>query len=145
MDELLIHDDLVLCMSDAARLLGLSPVKERKIKIAAGCRCENCQELVPVFLLEIHAGQDDCARCMCLADSVVVLCPACHRSLHMHEPEWRWRLLLTGERHPDVSDQISSIIGYRPEPYQAPASPPPAELFEEAIRGGGMDLFQNGA
>lgn len=132
-------------MSDAARLLGLSPVKERKIKIAVGCRCENCQELQPIYILEIHAGPDGCARHTCLADSVVVLCPECHRSLHMHEPEWRWRLLLTGQRKSDVSDAISSIIAYRPTPYQAPASPPLAELFEEAIRGGGLDLFQNGA
>ncbi|KQC06451.1 MAG: hypothetical protein APR55_01440 [Methanolinea sp. SDB] len=71
------------------------------------------------------------------------LCPDCHQSLHMHEPEWRWRSLLTGERDPDVSDQISSIIAYRQGPCQAPASPPPSVLFEEAIHGGGLDLFRN--
>ncbi|MDD3091231.1 MAG: hypothetical protein PHH09_04975 [Methanoregulaceae archaeon] len=36
------------------------PVKERKR--AFGCRCENWQELLQVFLLEIHAGPDDRAR-----------------------------------------------------------------------------------
>ena len=83
--------------------------------------------------------------CYVLADPVVGLCPESHRSPHMHEPEWRWRLLFTGERDPDVNDQISSIIACRPTPCQASTSPPLAELFEVAIRGGGLDLFQNGA
>lgn len=59
-DELLTDVDLALCMPDSPRLPGFSPVKERKI--AFGCRCENWQELLPVFLLEIHAGPDDRAR-----------------------------------------------------------------------------------
>lgn len=86
-----------------------------------------------------------CPGVTSLADPVVGLCPESHRSPHMHEPEWRWRLLFTGERDPDVSYHISSIIAYRPEPCQASTSPPLAELFEVAIRGGGLDLFQNGA
>jgi hypothetical protein len=80
-----------------------------------------------------------------LADPVVGLCPECHRSPRMHEPEWRWRLLLTGERDSDVDDQISSIIAYRTGRCQAPASPSPTVLFEEAIHGGGLDFFRNGA
>jgi len=144
-DALKTYEYPVLYMSDAARLLGLPPVKERKIKIAVGCRCENCQNLFPLPVLEIHAGLEDRSSISCSAESVIVLCPSCHRSLHMHGPEQSWRRLLASQREPVIHNQIIAIIDYRPEPYQAPESPPLSELFEEAIRGSGLDLFQNGA
>jgi hypothetical protein len=132
-------------MSNAARLLGLSQVKDRRIKMAVGCRCENCQNMFSIPVLEIHAGPEDLSIHPCSADSVIVLCPACHRSLHSHGSEKHWRNLLAGQRDPDVRERISTIIDYRPAPYQAPESSPLSELFEEAVRGGGLDLFQNGA
>ena len=132
-------------MSSAARLLGLSQVKDRRIKMAVGCRCENCQNRFSIPVLEIHAGPEDISGSLYSADSVIVLCPACHRSLHSHGAERRWRILLAGQRDPGVRERISSIINYRAAPYQAPESSPLSELYEEAVRGGGLDIFQNGA
>lgn len=132
-------------MSDASRLFGLSAVKDRKIKMSVGCRCENCQAHFPVSVLEIHAGPENANPGSIAAESVVVLCPSCHRSLHQHGPELRWRLLLSCQRKPEVHEQISSILNYHPAPYEAPEGPPLPELFEDAVRGGGIDLYQNGA
>jgi hypothetical protein len=116
------------------RSLALAPVKEKRIKLAAGCRCELCHGPFSSVELEIHyirgkEGQvpDPASD---LQRYILILCARCHGDLHRHgvtPPEQRG-ILRT--RAATVRRAIRAILLYRPVPYAPPAEEDLAGKFE---------------
>jgi hypothetical protein len=114
--------------------LALPPVREKRIKLAAGSRCELCHGEYPLAGLEIHfirgegepvpdSGSD-------LRRHILILCTGCPRDLHrrgVSAPEQREILRC---RAAAVRHAMRAILRYRPVPYLPPAEEDLAGKFE---------------
>ena len=116
------------------RHLALAPVKEKRIKLAAGSRCELCHGEYPLAGLEIHfirgEGEPGPDSRSDLQRHILVLCTPCHRDVHRHgvsAPEQREILRC---RVPAVRRALRAILRYRPVPYAPPAEEDLAGKFE---------------
>ena len=103
--------------------LKLNPVKELRVKLAAGSRCELCWEAYPSHLLEIHllpmAGRH-VRQGPDLQREILVLCPRCHRHVHAFDPDRADQKTLVRSRPTAVRKEIRAILGYTPSPYTPP-------------------------
>jgi hypothetical protein len=114
--------------------LNLNPVKERRVKRAAGLRCELCGGTYPSDLLEIHLLPGNGRRVNPGPDlqrEILVLCHRCHREIHESRVSRADQKTLVRSRTAGVRKEIRAILGYHPKPY----TPPEADLaavYEEA-------------
>ena len=114
--------------------LKLNSVKERRVKRAAGCRCEVCGCVNPPDLLEIHLLPQDGRRERPGPDlqrEILVLCPPCHREIHEHRVLRADQKTLVRSRSGRVRREIRAILGYNPMPY-VPPEVDLAAVYEEA-------------
>jgi hypothetical protein len=116
------------------RHLALPPVKEKRIKLAAACRCELCNGDFSLAELEIHLirGEEGPAPepSNDLQRHILVLCTICHREIHRHAvtvPEQREILRSRAGR---IRRAIRDILLYRPAPYVSPEDEDLPEEFE---------------
>lgn len=113
----------------------LSPVKAKRVKLAAGSRCEICNGEFPLPILEIHlisrAGGRREKPGPDLQREILVLCSPCHRQVHEFRVPRADQKTLVRSRSARVRREIRAILGYNPRPY----TPPEADLasvYEEA-------------
>ncbi|MDH7593202.1 MAG: hypothetical protein QHG99_02460 [Methanomicrobiales archaeon] len=104
-------------MSPVPMKLRPGELKERRIKLELGLRCEICGDEFPHTILETHfiegAPSPDCASAEDLEAHILVLCPFCHwdiHSLRVREVEQRSILLF---RPKEVRKRIRRILGER--------------------------------
>jgi hypothetical protein len=112
----------------------LPPVKSKKVKLAAGSRCELCGEAYPPVLLEIHLLPGDGKRARQGPDlqrEILVLCPGCHREIHDCRVPRADQKTLVRSRPSQVRREIRAILGFQPGPYTPPESDL-AEIYEQA-------------
>jgi hypothetical protein len=113
--------------------------------MATDQRCECCGGRIAPSLLEVH-----CIPGACVPEGgddpilhILLLCPACHGSMHSCAVPEREQRLLVGTRPTETENRIRKVL--RQKTYVPPPSPDPDELFASALSSGGMDLFLNGA
>jgi hypothetical protein len=113
----------------------LPPVKAKRVKLAAGARCEICDGEFPLSILEIHLILQEGGRRTRggpdLQREILILCPACHREIHTYRIPRADQKILVRSRQPGVRREMRRILGYKPKPY----SPPEVDLaavYEEA-------------
>jgi 5-methylcytosine-specific restriction endonuclease McrA len=105
-------------------------VRQKRIAIAAGCRCELCGEEYFAADLEIHTIGTARGRTgeslAYLERDLLVLCPRCHRDVHEQETGEEEQRALLAYRPPEVTEAIRAILSTRPKPY----APPEVDLEE---------------
>jgi hypothetical protein len=113
----------------------LPPVKAKRVKLAAGARCEICDGEYRLSILEIHLIPQEGGRRvrtgLDLQREILILCPACHREIHAFQIPRADQKILVRVRPSGVRREIRRVLGYKPEPY----SPPEVDLavvYEEA-------------
>ncbi|MEM2123925.1 MAG: hypothetical protein QXL43_01145 [Methanolinea sp.] len=110
------------------------PARARRVKVALGCRCEICGDLLPPDALEVHSvpprgereNREDPAR---LEGSVLFLCPRCHADVHEFDVPPRLQRRIVRARDPSAREEIRRILARVPRPYT-----PPETDIEEAYR-----------
>jgi hypothetical protein len=119
----------------------LNPVKARRVKLAAGARCEICEGEFPLSLLEIHLipreGGKRTRDGPDLQREILILCAACHREIHTYRIPRAAQKILVRFRPPGVRREMRRILGYTPKPY----TPPDVDLaavYEEAHQLSGL-------
>ena len=122
----------------------ISSRKAAMIRQVTEGRCECCGREIPPIYMEIHfidtLGKGYSAN---HADSIIILCRACHRGVHASNFTTMLQSLIQ-MRSQRNRQRINNILS-RDKPYTAPKCGDPAELFSLAVDSGGMDLFLNGA
>lgn len=113
------------------------------LKKATDQRCECCGDRISSRLLELHCspGMGDPEQDP--VSGLLILCPACHASMHDRAVPEREQRLLVEARPSETEQRIRKVFG--PKPYLPPDSSDPEELFASALSSPGMDLFLNGA
>ena len=102
----------------------LPSVKAKRVKLAAGSRCEICTGEFPLSILEIHLipgkGEREASTGPDLQREILILCPACHREIHaFHIPRADQKILVRS-RPSGVRREIRRVLGYQPKPYTPP-------------------------
>ena len=112
-------------------------VRQKRIAVAAGCRCELCGAEILAADLEVHTfGEGDRVKTLPPADlerEILVLCPRCHQDVHedcVGELEQR---ALLAFRRPEVTEEIRKILATRQKPY-VPPEVDLEETFSSATR-----------
>jgi len=99
-------------------------VRQKRIVIAAECRCELCGEETAAADLEVHTiGNRGRVKGSALAEmerEILVLCPRCHRDVHEQETGEEEQRALLAFRKPEVTEAIRAILSTRPKPYTPP-------------------------
>ncbi|MDH7593962.1 MAG: hypothetical protein QHG99_06390 [Methanomicrobiales archaeon] len=115
------------------RLARTNPIRAKRIKLAAACRCELCGDEMPLEWLELHTypdGESLSEQTPAMQEgSLLVLCAECHRQLHLHGITVQEQEALVRERTPSISREITALLSYRPKPYT-----PPSVDLEESYR-----------
>jgi hypothetical protein len=113
----------------------LPPVKAKRVKLAAGSRCEICDGEFRLSILEIHLVPREGGRSASagpdLQREILILCPACHREIHAFRIPRADQKILVRSRPSGVRREMRRVLGYKPKPY----SPPEVDLavvYEEA-------------
>jgi hypothetical protein len=115
------------------RVSALTAEQEERIKLAAENTCELCREYFPSGELAIHGiGKKKAAgKARDPSVQILVLCRECHRHVHaLPVPVARQREIVR-RRSFYVRRDIRAVLGYRPEPYEAPESVDIATVYEE--------------
>ena len=116
------------------RNTALPPIKEKRIKLALGCRCELCNGVFSLQELEIHhiRGEGDPAPDPSgdLQRHILVLCTRCHRDIHGHVVTVAEQREILRSRPGHIRRAIREILHYRPAPYVPPAGEDLSERFE---------------
>ncbi|MDD1660583.1 MAG: hypothetical protein LUQ62_05190 [Methanomicrobiales archaeon] len=99
-------------------------MRQKRIVIAAGCRCELCGEEYLAADLEIHTLGTERARTggspADLERELLVLCSCCHQDLHRNcVSDDEQRALLT-YRTPEMTEAIREILSTKLKPYVPP-------------------------
>lgn len=108
----------------------MNPVRAKRIRRAVGCRCELCGDEMPLDWLELHTFLDE--ECIpahspaMLEGSLLILCPECHRQLHLHALTVEEQISLVRERPESIRKELTALLSYSPKPYM----PPPVDLEE---------------
>jgi len=103
-------------------------VRQKRIVIAAECRCELCGEEHFAADLEVHVIREPSGEAppADLERDLLVLCSRCHRDVHEQETGEEEQRALLAYRPPEVTGEIRAILSTRPKPY----SPPEVDLEE---------------
>ena len=106
------------------RHLALPPVKEKRIKLAAGCLCEICGRESSLQELEIHvirgAGDPVPDPSGDLQRHILVLCIPCHRDIHRYSVPVPEQRAILRSRSARIRRAIQDILLSRPDPYIPP-------------------------
>jgi hypothetical protein len=115
------------------------------LKMATDQQCECCGSRIPPLLLEIHRipGVSDRDLHEDPVTHILLLCPACHTSMHTCAVPEREQRLLIGTRRTETECRMRKV--FQQKAYVPPPPPDPEELFASALSPGGIDLFLNGA
>lgn len=115
------------------------------LKMATGQQCECCGRRISPPLLEVHCipGVSEREREEDPIMHILLLCPACHGSMHSCAVPEREQRLLVGTRTTELESRMKKVFSRKA--YIPPPSPDPDELFASALSQGGIDLFLNGA
>jgi hypothetical protein len=119
-------------------------VRQKRIAIAAGCRCELCGAEFLAADLEIHTigivpsrKEESPAE---LERELLVLCTRCHQDVHgdcVREEEQR---ALLAFRTPEVTEAIRAILSTKQKPY----TPPEVDLEETFSSATRLDTHYRG-
>ena len=105
-------------------------VRQKRIVIAAGCRCELCGEEHFAADLEIHVIREPSGGAPPppaeMEREILVLCSRCHQDVHEQETGEAEQRALLAYRPPEVIEAVRAILSTRPKPY----SPPEVDLEE---------------
>jgi len=104
--------------------------------MATDQRCECCGRRISPSLLEVHCipgvrvreREDDPIM------HILLLCPACHGSMHSCAVPEREQRLLIGTRTTEIESRIRKV--FQQKAYVPPPSPEPDELFASALSSG---------
>jgi hypothetical protein len=123
----------------------ISAQRAGMLKMATDQQCECCGCRIPPSLLEVHCipGAGVREREEDPFMHILLLCPACHGSMHRCNVPEREQRLLVGSRTTELESRIKKALSRKA--YVPPPSPDPEELFASALSSGGIDLFLNGA
>jgi hypothetical protein len=125
----------------------ISAVKEKKLKLAAGCRCERCAESFPLRLLELHFLEDPAASSGTIFRDVqkfiLVVCPVCHHEIHSVPVPAADVKEIVRSRPAAARRAMRRILSYIPQPYHPPENTDLAQVFAEVMNAS-RDIFFNG-
>ena len=101
---------------------GISPVQDKKIKIAAEQTCELCHEYYPLSFLDIHLISRRLYKEMIRDPStrILIVCQACHDHIHRLPVTVGKQRALVKARSFFIRRDLRRILGYVRKPYQAP-------------------------
>jgi hypothetical protein len=116
---------------------GISPAKEKRIKLAVESTCELCREYVPLSLLELHGFPADRVPKRISPKEkerhIIVVCHACHQHIHdLPVPDEKLAFLIA-KRPFSVRKEIHRILGYVPKPYSPPNNIDLSQIYEESF------------
>lgn len=132
---------------DLSRFLREHPVKVRRLARACGSRCEHCGFSFPLSLLSVHvivSQESPESFPSNPEDSLLVLCPACALLFSSGVVKPVDMLILAGLRANATSRAMREILVQESRPYTPPSGRDCAEIFEEMVTGGCLDLCLNG-
>ena len=104
--------------------MGITPVQEKKCKIAVENTCERCHDYFPASLLELHLISRRIYRGMIRDPSarILVVCQICHEDIHTLPVPVKKQRAIVGKRGFYVRRDLRRVLGYKPAPYCAPDS-----------------------
>jgi hypothetical protein len=111
----------------------LTPVQEKKLKVAVEQNCELCSEYFAPEFLEIHRISRRLYREMVRDPStrILVVCHLCHQHIHRLPVRVKDQRALVSHRSFFVRQDIRKILGYTPKPYLPPTDTCVSEVYEE--------------
>jgi len=112
---------------------GLTPVQEKKLKLAVEANCELCSEYFAPAFLEVHRISRRLYREMMRDPStrILVVCHQCHDHIHRLPVLVRDQRAIVSRRSFFVRRDIQKILGYRPRPYTPPDNPDLSLMYED--------------
>jgi len=132
---------------DLLRLLREHPVRVRRLARACGSRCEHCGFTFLPGLLSVHVLAPQVSRKSFPSnpeESLLVLCPACAPLFSSGAVKLEEMRILAGLRAKETSRAMREILVQESRPYTPPVGRDFAEIFEEMVTGGALDLCLNG-
>jgi hypothetical protein len=111
----------------------LSPVQERKLKLAVEGNCELCSEYFALSFLEVHRISRRQYREMVRDPStrVLVVCRLCHDHIHRLPVPVKQQRAIVSRRSFFIRRDIRKALGYQPKPYTPPDNPDFAQMYED--------------
>jgi hypothetical protein len=112
---------------------GLTPVQEKKLKLAVEGSCELCSEYFAFQFLEIHRISRRLFREMVRDPSarILVVCHLCHDHIHRLPVRVKDQRAIVSRRSFFVRQDIRTIPGYTPKPYSPPEDTDVSPMYEE--------------
>ncbi|MGB9175111.1 MAG: hypothetical protein WCB46_00045 [Methanoregula sp.] len=112
---------------------GLTPVQEKKLKLAVEGSCELCSEYFAFQFLEIHRISRRLFREMVRDPSarILVVCHLCHHHIHRLPVRVKEQRAIVSRRSFFVRQDIRTILGYTPKPYSPPEDTDVSPMYEE--------------
>jgi len=123
------------------------PVKARRLKLAAGGRCEHCSNAFPLPVLMIHIIDPSAEVTSDSSDpetDVLVLCPECHRFFMSAPVERNLQRELVSYRSAEVRNTMRHILKSPTRTYVPPVKDDPEAIFREMFESGALDQCLNG-
>ena len=113
--------------------MGITPVQEKKCKIAVENICERCHDYFPASLLELHLISRRIYREMRRDPSarILVVCNLCHADIHTIPVPVKKQRAIVEKRGFYIRRDLRRVLGYKPAPYCAPNSVDLAQVYEE--------------
>ncbi len=113
--------------------MGITPVQEKKCKIAVENICERCHDYFPASLLELHLISRRIYREMRRDPSarILVVCNICHADIHDIPVPVKKQRAIVEKRGFYIRRDLRQVLGYKPAPYCAPNSVDLAQAYEE--------------
>jgi len=113
--------------------MAITPVQEKKCKIAVENTCERCHDYFPASRLELHLISRRIYREMVRDPSarILVVCQLCHEDIHTLPVPVKKQRAIVGRRGFYIRRDLRRVLGYKPVPYCAPNSIDLAQVYEE--------------
>jgi hypothetical protein len=113
--------------------MGITPVQEKKCKIAVENTCERCRDYFTASRLELHLISRRIYREMVHDPSarILVVCQICHEDIHTLPVPVKKQRAIVGRRGFYIRRDLRRVLGYKPAPYIAPNSVDLAQVYEE--------------
>lgn len=116
-----------------AEYSGLTPVQEKKLKLAVEGNCELCREYFALPFLEIHRISRRLYREMVRDPStrILVVCHVCHDHIHRLPVRVKDQRAIVSRRSFFVRRDIRKILGYTPKRYSPPDEIYLSQIYED--------------
>jgi hypothetical protein len=113
--------------------MAITPVQEKKCKIAVENTCERCHDYFPASRLELHLISRRIYREMVRDPSarILVVCQLCHEDIHTLPVPVKKQRVSVERRGFYIRRDLRRVLGYKPVPYCAPNSIDLAQVYEE--------------